>query len=347
MPEKDNKNYPKKPMVYGETGMKKFDIALSLEGIPEGKHAVVGVFCAKGNLIGRTEYQGDAKTTMDYARKLSVTYDGNAVLNFSAYAVAGDEIVTKDNFLGTVAVDTNTVEEAKFDGSATMCSGITLYFKGKSQVSKDARKAAAAIKAEKEAKEAEKYKGIDAKKVKLLLKEGGKKGQDLCGMSTFGVHCFCTSIDSAEGDLNLLRVVMEGFNAPVDPEAEDRKGGASDLAKILFSAGDLKLAIMAHVPEEESKNCNMKEWMAEVCAAAGAKVIEEDKHFMKAEVTADPDKGTFALKLRDSAIAAGFKFLHDKGLTLDDDSDDDVNYADIAGVDLNAGAKGDDDYGDY
>ena len=42
--------------------------------------------------------------------------------------------------------------------------------------------------------------------------------------------------------------------------------------------------------------------------------------------------GKFPLKLRDEAIAAGLALLRTKGLIPADDSDDDVNYAEAAGV---------------
>ena len=43
--------------------------------------------------------------------------------------------------------------------------------------------------------------------------------------------------------------------------------------------------------------------------------------------------GKFPLKLRDTAIAAGIALLKTKGLIpLNDSSDDDVNYAEAAGV---------------
>lgn len=43
--------------------------------------------------------------------------------------------------------------------------------------------------------------------------------------------------------------------------------------------------------------------------------------------------GKFPLKLRDTAIAAGIALLKTKGLIpLNDESDDDINYAEAAGV---------------
>ncbi len=47
----------------------------------------------------------------------------------------------------------------------------------------------------------------------------------------------------------------------MDPEAEDRKGGAGDLAKIFFAAGDHNLAILAHMPPEQEDKCTLQEFM--------------------------------------------------------------------------------------
>ena len=60
-------------------------------------------------------------------------------------------------------------------------------------------------------------------------------------------------------------------------------------------------------------------------------VVSEE--VVKVTVPANAEKGLFPLKLRDEAISAGFAFLRAKGLVpADDSSDDDVNYAEAAGV---------------
>jgi hypothetical protein len=46
---------------------------------------------------------------------------------------------------------------------------------------------------------------------------------------------------------------MKGANTPVDPEGEERKGGAQNIAKAFLSAGDDRLCIYVHVPENLAK----------------------------------------------------------------------------------------------
>lgn len=175
---------------------------------------------------------------------------------------------------------------------------------------------------------------IDDKTKKACFKEGGKKGVDLAGVAaTGGVSFFGVSVESAEGELGLLLSVLEGANVEVDESAEERKGGAGDIGKIFFSAGDKQLALICHVPKELQEKLGPKEWVDAVLAPLGTgQVVEETETVIKAVVPADAEKGKFPLKMRDEAISAGFALLRAKGLVPDVDSDDDVNYAEAAGV---------------
>jgi nucleoside-diphosphate kinase len=248
----------------------------------------------------------------------------------------------------------------------TSCAHNWVYEKGAAVRKGAAPKAAAAPKEEQKAgskkkKKSNKKKGKggakeaapapkeDPKKVKACIKEGGKKGQDLSGMSVFGCHFFLTTFIEPEGDMSYLQMCMDGANKPVDPEGDDRKGGAGDLGKIFFSAGDKELSIICHVPEERKAELSCADYLNAILGPlkdAGVKpVIEKgtDENFLKVNIKGNPDANVFPLKLRDECVARGFDFLKSKGLILDDESDDE-NYADAAGVDLNAGA---DDYGAY
>jgi len=179
----------------------------------------------------------------------------------------------------------------------------------------------------------------DAKKIAAAFKEGGKKGQDLSGVSAMGGVCFFNvSVDTPEGDLELLQQVMNGANVEVDESAEERKGGANDLGKAFLSAGEKQLAIKFHVPKavSEAKNVSMQEWIDALTApvkGAGIQEIEKTEETATFVVPANAEAGNFPLKMRDDCTAAGFAFLREKGLIpAGDSSDDDVNYADAAGV---------------
>ena len=99
------------------------------------------------------------------------------------------------------------------------------------------------------------------------------------------------------------------------------------------SAGDNQLAIIFHVPSALSEKLSLKEWVDTVSSAIKGEIVEMKDEVAKVKVAADQAAGRFPLKMRDEAIAAGLGLLKSKGLIpLQDDSDDDVNYAEAAGV---------------
>ena len=65
-----------------------------------------------------------------------------------------------------------------------------------------------------------------------------RAGVDLAGMSDMGgVKHFNVAVDTPEGDVELLKKVMQGANKEVDEGAEERKGGADKIGKCFYSAG--------------------------------------------------------------------------------------------------------------
>lgn len=172
------------------------------------------------------------------------------------------------------------------------------------------------------------------KQIKAALKEGGKKGQDIAGMNAMGgVKFYHIAVDSAPSSMKLLEKILEGFNKEVDETAEERKGGAGDLGKVLLCASDDVLLFLCHVPKELSGEINQAEWFNTVTSAVDATMLESsDPTVMKAELRADAEKGIFPLKLRDNAINAGYNYLVSKQLIRPEESDDDTNYAEDAGI---------------
>lgn len=159
------------------------------------------------------------------------------------------------------------------------------------------------------------------------------------GVSAMGGVCyFNVSVDEPAGDMDLLQHLLDGSNVKVDEAAEERKGGADDLGKAFLSAGETQLAIIFHVPKElaERKGVSMQEWMDALLAPVkgkGMQVVEQTEEVAKVIVPANPDGDAFPLKMRDECTGCGFAFLRERGLIpADDSSDDDVNYADAAGV---------------
>ena len=66
-----------------------------------------------------------------------------------------------------------------------------------------------------------------------------------------GLQFFCTTMEQPEGNVDLLEYCMAGANKEVEPDAEERKGGSGHIGKMLLSAGNTHLALVAYVPTEE------------------------------------------------------------------------------------------------
>lgn len=164
---------------------------------------------------------------------------------------------------------------------------------------------------------------------KISVKEGGKKGIDIGGMSDLGgVKFFNVVLESANGELALMDAVLKGMNAEVDESAEERRGGAGHLGKMLLSAGDKTVALLCNIPKElaaQYEHVKMAAWMDKLVEAAGGKVVsrEETDEVVKVLIEGDVSKELFPLKMRDAAQTAGFAFLRESNLLPADDSDDD------------------------
>jgi hypothetical protein len=167
---------------------------------------------------------------------------------------------------------------------------------------------------------------VDEKLKKAAFKEGGKKGVDMAGMSDLGgVKFFNLSVETPEGDMELLEVVLQGMNVEVDEAAEERKGGSGHIGKMLLSAGQKQLAVLCHVPkalQEATPTFSIKEWAEAVAKAGSAKIVEETDEIIKIVGEGDQTKELFPLKMRDAAQAAGFAYIKGKGLIPEEDSDD-------------------------
>ena len=132
--------------------------------------------------------------------------------------------------------------------------------------------------------------------------------------------------------MDLLEACLEGFNKEVDPEADDRKGGAKDLAKMLFSHNDKALSIIAHLPKKQQGKCSLKEFVDTAVSALQPmkmKVVEQTEEVCKLEGLTDIDAGVYAHKKKDECIGQVYHWLTTKGLVMPDDSDDeDIVYGD-------------------
>merc|ERR1712224_496618 len=176
--------------------------------------------------------------------------------------------------VSTVETQTYTLEEVKLN-------------------KKDAKKAMEKKAAEKEkaAAEAPKPPEDPAKKLKKVIKEGGKRGVEIEGAADMGgLQFFSTSVDEPEGDLDLLVESMKAMNSQPDPGDEERKGCSGHIGKMIFSAGAEQLAIVAYVPKEQQDKLSCEEWLKTVLGTQGGKIAKVGPDLCTGYVTADSNK---------------------------------------------------------
>jgi len=164
-----------------------------------------------------------------------------------------------------------------------------------------------------------------AKKLKKVIKEGGKRGVEIEGAADMGgLQFFCTSVDEPEGDLELLRKSVEAMNEKSDPTEEERKGGSGAIGKMVFSAGTNQLAIVAYVPEEKlGGDLVCEEWLKKVVSLwDGGTVSVVGKDYCVGFIPANSEKNIFPLKIRESMILEANNFLRKLGLFPEDNGDD-------------------------
>lgn len=174
------------------------------------------------------------------------------------------------------------------------------------------------------------------KKLKLVLKEGGKRGVEIEGAADMGgLQYFCTMIEKPEGDLDLLIESMKAMNAKSDPTEEERKGGAGRLGKMIFSYTEEHFSAVAYVPKDKADACSAYEWLSDmvlnVCDKAAVEDVKtfegiDSKYYAAWTVKADGEKNRFPIKMRDPSISIAYNYLKARGLFPDADSDDDDEY---------------------
>lgn len=164
-----------------------------------------------------------------------------------------------------------------------------------------------------------------AKKLKKVLKEGGKRGVEIEGAADMGgLQFFCTSVAEPEGDVELLEKCMAAMNEKSDPTEEERKGGSGHIGKMVFSAGTEQLAICAYVPQDKQEQLSCEEWLNKVLSMyAGSKMEKTGPEICLGSIPADSDKGVFPLKIREGLILEANNYLRARQLFPEDDSDDD------------------------
>lgn len=180
---------------------------------------------------------------------------------------------------------------------------------------------------------------VNEKKLKKVIKEGGKRGVEIEGAAAMGgLMFFCTSVDEPEGKLELTLECMKGMNAISDPSEEERKGGAGKLGKMILSMTDDVLTLVTYVPKNHHEKCKANEWLKHVVdlttdmktdkVSEGVQTFEgvSGDAYAGIVLKKDGELGIFPLKMRDTAITHAYAYLKARDLFPDADDDDDDEY---------------------
>lgn len=169
------------------------------------------------------------------------------------------------------------------------------------------------------------------KKMKKVIKEGGKRGVEIEGAADMGgLQFFCTAVDEPEGDVDMALESVKAMNTESDPTEEERKGGSGKIGKMVFSAGNEQLAIVAYVPEDKQAELSCEEWLNKVLAMYSGTQKSTAKDYCTGVIATNADKNIFPLKIREGLILEANNFLRKKGLFPEDngDSDDEFIFGD-------------------
>lgn len=179
------------------------------------------------------------------------------------------------------------------------------------------------------------------KKMKKVIKEGGKRGVEIEGAHDMGgTKFFPTKVLEPEDDIDMLIECVKAMNAKCAPDEEERKGGSNMVGKLIMSLPkkeENKLAVCCYVPPSFT-NFSAQTWLEELLKkldipsdnTGDFKWHVANPVYSAILVNNNPDKNVFCVKIRDYVIQRSNDILIAKELIppFDDDSDSDVIYGD-------------------
>ena len=140
-------------------------------------------------------------------------------------------------------------------------------------------------------------------------------------------------IESA-GNVDQLRAQMDAMNAPCEPDAEERRGGAGHVGKMLVSSEErTAVALVCYVPEDKQSKLTAAEWMEYVAGQIKAEVLFASPGYAYAIMKYDTAAGRFPLKEKDTAISHSTLILRTKGLMPDDSDSSEMIFGDADFID--------------
>jgi len=80
-------------------------------------------------------------------------------------------------------------------------------------------------------------------------------------------------LDTPKGDVQLLTAAMDAMNAKSDDGAKERTGCSGHVGKMIFSAGEDQVAIVAYVPKDKEPKVDVADWTKFVLESVGGTVM--------------------------------------------------------------------------
>jgi hypothetical protein len=151
-----------------------------------------------------------------------------------------------------------------------------------------------------------------SKLIKQATKEGAKLGMDLTGAAELGgTEFFVTTCQGAEGNMDAL---LKAKDALIEE--------CTIVGVLLLSAGK-DLACCCMVPADKADQISADFWLSTAIKSIPNATIAEGATSTYAQALITPPEGQFAIKLKDTVLAAGVQLLREKGKIPDDSDDDD------------------------
>jgi len=319
----DSETFISEAVTMGKKGQK-LTVTFSVEGLPAGSNPVVGVFDRQGKIVGRTEWQSNTSSP-SFKKAFSVMHANSTPLTFSVYN-ASDSVSAAD-YLGGLTAD---LKNLMGNGGKNDVTEGDLTFHFNVEAPQKGQKSKGKAKEEKKVdpKVAEK---LRQKLLAKVDKEGGKKAQDIAGMRDMGgVSYFHVSVETCDADFELLDICMAGMNKPCPEDADERRGGAEDIGKVLLSYNDTRLAFIMHVPKSLTQ-CSITGWYDAMAKdyPTMKKEGEPTAEYLKGYIIGEPDKNLYPIKIRDDMINKGYQWLASQQLVMpDEESDDELVFGD-------------------
>ncbi|KAE8407370.1 hypothetical protein BDV37DRAFT_279904 [Aspergillus pseudonomiae] len=158
---------------------------------------------------------------------------------------------------------------------------------------------------------------------------------ELDGVSTIGgMQYACATVDEPEGDLDLLAKSLEAMNAEPDESKEERTGGSGQLGKMIFSCDNGTICAIAYIPQSLKGQVDAEDWLKTILAPYNGMLVKASPVFSTGTIAVRPENGKSSREVRAEACHSAVKYLQQKGVYPDVETDSDSDMLEIEDADM-------------